>query len=69
MGVLALEPVGGEIVNIDWQTTENYYGAFKLNYPGQDPALQKAYFQFFSTYKILVVVFNLVPWLALVLMS
>lgn len=25
---------------IDWQDELNYYGAFKLNYPGQDPLNQ-----------------------------
>ncbi|MDX1545511.1 MAG: NAD(P)/FAD-dependent oxidoreductase [Rhodothermales bacterium] len=43
-----LEPVGGEVFNIDWETTPFYFGAFKLNYPGQDPALQAAYYQFLT---------------------
>ena len=43
-----LEPLGGEILNIDWETTPYYFGAFKLNYPGQDPALQDAYYQFLT---------------------
>ncbi|WP_415881552.1 flavin monoamine oxidase family protein [Neptuniibacter sp. QD34_54] len=31
---------------IDWQDQENYYGAFKLNYPGQDRFNQALYYQF-----------------------
>jgi tryptophan 2-monooxygenase len=38
----------GPIFNVDWETEMNYYGAFKLQYPGQDPYAQDAYFQFQS---------------------
>lgn len=31
---------------IDWQDQQNYYGAFKLNYPGQDAYNQQLYYQF-----------------------
>ena len=31
---------------IDWQDTPHYYGAFKLNYPGQDVLNQRLYYQF-----------------------
>lgn len=31
---------------IDWQDQEHYYGAFKLNYPGQDFYNQQLYYQF-----------------------
>lgn len=31
---------------IDWENTTNMYGAFKLNYPGQEQANHDAYFQF-----------------------
>lgn len=31
---------------IDWENTPNYYGAFKLNYPGQEQANHDAFFQF-----------------------
>lgn len=41
-----LQPVGGQVLNIDWQAAPGYFGAFKLNYPGQEPWLQAAYFQF-----------------------
>ena len=43
-----LEPMNGEVFNIDWQSEPYYYGAFKLNFPGQEPALQAAYYQFFD---------------------
>jgi tryptophan 2-monooxygenase len=31
---------------VDWQDQPAYYGAFKLNYPGQDPLNQNLYYQF-----------------------
>ena len=31
---------------IDWQDKQNFYGAFKLNYPGQDFYNQSLYYQF-----------------------
>ncbi|MBV8367443.1 MAG: FAD-dependent oxidoreductase [Candidatus Eremiobacteraeota bacterium] len=45
-----LVPVGGDagIINVDWEATPYYYGAFKLNYPGQEPDCQAAYYQFLS---------------------
>lgn len=43
-----LVPVNDEILNIDWQREDYYYGAFKLQTPGQDGSLQKAYYQFLS---------------------
>lgn len=41
-----LEPLNGEIVNIDWEATPHYFGAFKLDSPGQEPDVQTAYYQF-----------------------
>jgi tryptophan 2-monooxygenase len=37
-----------QLVNIDWEATADYYGAFKLQYPGQDSYAQAAFFQFQS---------------------
>jgi tryptophan 2-monooxygenase len=34
---------------IDWQDEPSYYGAFKLNYPGQDPMNQALYYQFMQS--------------------
>jgi len=34
---------------IDWQDQPSYYGAFKLNYPGQDPLNQILYNQFLQS--------------------
>lgn len=34
---------------IDWQEEPSYYGAFKLNYPGQDPLNQELYYQFLKS--------------------
>jgi tryptophan 2-monooxygenase len=43
-----LEPVGGEVLSVDWDREPFYHGAFKLQYPGQEADLQAAYFQFLS---------------------
>jgi len=45
-----LVPVGGDdgILNVDWEAEPDYYGAFKLQDPGQDSYAQAAYFQFQS---------------------
>lgn len=44
-----LVPADGQVYNVDWQTMPNYYGAFKLNLPGQDPWLWALYYQFQSS--------------------
>jgi tryptophan 2-monooxygenase len=41
-----LTPESGEVLDVDWQAEPHYFGAFKLNLPGQDFNLQSAYFQF-----------------------
>ena len=48
-----LVPANGEsdILNVDWEAAEHYYGAFKLQLPGQDHLVQEAYFQFLSVLK------------------
>ncbi len=45
-----LVPARGErdILNVDWEMSEHYYGAFKLQLPGQDSLVQAAYYQFLS---------------------
>lgn len=43
-----LEPVDGEILNVDWQLEDFYYGAFKLQLPRQEADLRNAYYQFQS---------------------
>ena len=43
-----LVPLNDEIVCIDWQGEDYYYGAFKLQYPGQETNIQAAYYQFLS---------------------
>ena len=42
--------VGGDsgIINVDWEATPYYYGAFKLNYPGQEPECAASYYQFLT---------------------
>lgn len=37
-----------DVLCIDWQAATNYYGGFKLNYPGQEPEMHAAYYQFQS---------------------
>ncbi len=44
----SLLPMNAEVFNIDWQSEPYFYGAFKLNLPGQEPGLQAAYYQFLS---------------------
>jgi tryptophan 2-monooxygenase len=37
-----------DILNIDWEATPNFCGAFKLDYPGQEPEMWAAYYQFIT---------------------
>ena len=41
-----LVPVDDEILAIDWETTDHYFGAFKLDQPGHEPDVQAVYYQF-----------------------
>lgn len=43
-----LHPVDDEILMVDWQLEPNYYGAFKLNLPGQEANVQSVYYQFLT---------------------
>lgn len=45
-----LVPAHGDadILNVDWEDTPHYYGAFKLQLPGQERLLHAAYYQFLS---------------------
>lgn len=45
-----LVPANGErdILNVDWENTAHYYGAFKLQLPGQERLIHAAYYQFLS---------------------
>lgn len=45
-----LVPANGDadILNVDWENTPHYYGAFKLHLPGQERLLHAAYYQFLS---------------------
>lgn len=43
-----LDPLGGEILHIDWETEPYFNGGFKLDYPGQDASTQAAYYQYLS---------------------
>ena len=45
-----LIPMNGpdDIIEVDWERTPHYYGAFKLNYPGQDPMVADLYYQFLT---------------------
>jgi tryptophan 2-monooxygenase len=41
-----MQPEAGQILTVAWQAEPDYYGAFKLNLPGQDYDCRSAYFQF-----------------------
>ncbi len=45
-----LVPANGaaDILNVDWENTLHYYGAFKLQLPGQERLIHAAYYQFLS---------------------
>lgn len=45
-----LVPANGtaDILNVDWGDTRHYYGAFKLQLPGQERLIHAAYYQFLS---------------------
>ena len=47
--VLRSQLVPGSATLVDWQDQRQFYGAFKLNYPGQDPLNQSLYYQFLSS--------------------
>ncbi len=41
-----LNEQAANVTCIDWENTSNYYGAFKLNYPGQEQLNSQVFFQF-----------------------
>ncbi|HLP89553.1 MAG TPA: NAD(P)/FAD-dependent oxidoreductase [Nostocaceae cyanobacterium] len=43
-----LVPMNGEsdVLSIDWEKEKYHYGAFKLQYPGQEPYIHSLYYQF-----------------------
>lgn len=41
-----LVPMNGEILSVDWDLEPYFHGAFKLQYPGQEPDIAAAYYQF-----------------------
>jgi tryptophan 2-monooxygenase len=43
-----LDPVDDQIYNVDWEAMPYYYGAFKLQDPGEDPYVQDVFFQYQS---------------------
>lgn len=47
---------------IDWQDEPQYYGAFKLNYPGQDPMNQTLYTQFLTSQNGIYLAGDSVGW-------
>lgn len=47
---------------IDWQDEPSYYGAFKLNYPGQDPMNQALYYQFMQSQNGIYLAGDSVGW-------
>lgn len=47
---------------IDWENTEHYYGAFKLNYPGQEQMVNDAFFQFKTNEEGIVMTGDSISW-------
>lgn len=47
---------------VDWQDQMDYFGAFKLNYPGQDPYCQSLYTQFMRSRNGVYVAGDSVSW-------
>ena len=47
---------------VDWQDREHYYGAFKLNYPGQDYYNQQLYYQFSKSNNAIYLAGDSVSW-------
>lgn len=47
---------------IDWQDQPSYYGAFKLNLPGQDSMNQQLYYQFLNAQRGIVLAGDSVGW-------
>jgi tryptophan 2-monooxygenase len=47
---------------VDWQDQLGYYGAFKLNYPGQDPLNQTLYYQFLQSQNGIYLAGDSVGW-------
>ncbi len=47
---------------IDWQNESNYYGAFKLNYPGQEQDNQAAFFQYQTSTQGIILAGDSVSW-------
>jgi tryptophan 2-monooxygenase len=43
-----LDPVDEQICNVDWEAKPYYYGAFKLQDPGEDLYVQDVFFQYQS---------------------
>ena len=41
-----LRPLHGEVVTVDWHNEPDFFGAFKLNQPGQEDDCAAAYWQF-----------------------
>ena len=54
LAIKGINPIFAELLEqqtektqiIDWENTSNYYGAFKLNYPGQEQDNHAAFFQY-----------------------
>lgn len=47
---------------VDWQDQQNFYGAFKLNLPGQDAMNQRLYYQFLTAQDGVILAGDSVGW-------
>jgi len=59
---LATEANYETMASIDWENTENYYGAFKLNYPGQEQMVSDVFFQFKTNVNGIVMTGDSISW-------
>ena len=59
-----LVPIGGGrgIYNIDWQNSEHFYGAVKVQLAGQEPLLYDAYYQFLTADKGVYLAGDCISW-------
>ncbi|KID56978.1 hypothetical protein JF50_14000 [Pseudoalteromonas luteoviolacea] len=57
-----LEKQTQKVSCIDWESTPNIYGAFKLNYPGQEQSNKDAFFQYQQEHLGLVLAGDSISW-------
>ncbi len=59
---LAIEANYETMASIDWENSDNFYGAFKLNYPGQEQMVSDVFFQFKTNVDGIVLTGDSISW-------